>query len=325
MKRSVLLLLVPAFFWACTPGPGSGGPDLEYAIAIHGGAGSVTSSSMDEESRKSYEEGLRGALELGRSMLDDGGAALDVVEKVIMHLEDHPAFNAGKGAVLNEAGGFELDASIMDGQTKSCGAVGGVATVKNPIVLARKVMEQTPHVLLCTEGAERFADRAGVERVPREYFRTEKRIRQWREKMEESKQEAEHGTVGVVALDRSGNLAAGTSTGGLTGKMFGRIGDTPIVGAGTYADNGTCAVSCTGKGEEFIRNAVAYSVSAMMEHGGLDLQAAAEAAIHGRLEEKTGGLIAVDGNGKVAMVFNSEGMLRGAADSSGRFEVVVGN
>jgi len=296
---------------------------LEWAIALHGGAG-VIDRDLEADLKEGYLKALEEALELGEELLEAGEPSLDVVEKVVRQLEDAPYFNAGKGAVMTRDGGHELDASIMDGRTLACGAVTGVRTVKNPITLARGVMERTPHVFLAGEGAEHLADEMGLERVEQEYYFTERRHGQWLKKMEALGEDVgEHGTVGVVALDREGNLAAATSTGGLTAKYPGRIGDTPIVGAGTYANNATCAVSGTGKGEEFIRHAVAQSISAQMEYGGLSLEESAEAVVHGELQAGDGGVIAVDRLGNIALVFNSEGMFRAAADSSGRFEVAI--
>jgi beta-aspartyl-peptidase (threonine type) len=293
---------------------------IEWALAIHGGAGTIQ-RSVGEEVRRGYLDSLRQALTIGRTILEEGGDALDAVEKVVIHLEDDPHFNAGKGAVYNHDGAHELDAAIMDGRALACGAVTGVKTVKNPIILARKVMETTRHVLFAGDGAERFADTAGVERVDNAYFDTKRRREQWREHLD--RRGSDLGTAGVVALDRSGNLAAGTSTGGLTGKMFGRVGDTPIFGAGTYANNSTCAISGTGTGEEFMRHNVAVRISTLMEYRGLPLQAAAEEVVHRILKPGDGGIIGVDREGHLALVFNSEGMFRGAADSSGRFDVAI--
>ena len=300
------------------------GPRLDYAIVIHGGAGS-TPRSVSEENRQQYLESLKKALELGRSILEDGGTSLDAVEKVLILLEDDPRFNAGKGAVYNHDGGHEMDASIMDGSDLECGAVAGVTTVKNPIALARKVMENSRHVLFAAEGAERFADEMGVERVTQDYFHTERRYEQWRKRQAglDSEKESHKGTVGAVALDRNGNLAAATSTGGLTGKQFGRVGDSPVIGAGTYANNATCAISCTGVGEEFIRHSVAHRISALMELKGLTLQEAAEEVIHHVLKPGEGGIIGVGRDGSTAMVFNTGSMFRGVADSTGRFEIGI--
>lgn len=317
---------------AAAPGPAR----PAWALAIHGGAG-VIAKTLDEEVKAAYLGALRGALAYGRDLLAAGRPSLDVVEAVVRRLEDDPLFNAGKGAVYTHDGGHELDAAIMDGRTKAAGAVTGVTTVKNPISLARRVMERSPHVLFAGEGAERFAAEQGVERVEPAYFDTERRYRQWQEALEKergvagaaaatstgSNESKGGGTVGAVALDRDGNLAAATSTGGMTNKRQGRVGDTPIVGAGTYADNATAAISCTGTGELFIRHSVAHDVAARMAYQGSTLQQAADAVIHGILQPGDGGLIAVAHDGSIALVFNSEGMFRGAADAGGRFDVAI--
>lgn len=299
-------------------GPVAGGPRQAYAIAIHGGAGTIP-RTMDAEQVAAYEASLRRALTLGRDRLAEGKSALDVCEAVIRDLEDDPLFNAGKGAVFTYDGTHELDASIMDGATMACGAVAGVKTVKNPISLARKVMEQTKHVLLVGEGAEAFATEMKVERVENSWFDTDKRRQQWQEAQAK---EGIKGTVGCVALDRAGHLAAGTSTGGLTNKRWGRVGDSPIIGAGTYASDTTVAVSCTGTGEEFIRYGVARTVATRMALAGDDVEQAARAALS-PLKKGDGGLIAVDRRGKIALTFNTDGMYRGAADASGRFDVAI--
>jgi beta-aspartyl-peptidase (threonine type) len=307
---------------------------------------------MPEATKREYFQSLEEALRLGRTLLAEGGTSLDVVERVVRFLEDDPKFNAGKGAVFTHDGTHELDAAIMDGRTLACGSVAGLKTVKNPISLARMVMERSPHVFMVGEGAERFAEAMKVERVSQEYFFTQRRYDQWQEELrkekeqmkkdegqpdrrrrqsslrgeggaEESGAERKYGTVGAVALDRHGNLAAATSTGGMTNKRFGRLGDVPVIGAGTYANNRTCAISATGKGEEFIKHTVAHDISALMEYRGLPLQQAAEQVIHGKLKPEDGGVIGVARDGSLALVFNSEGMFRGAADSGGRFEVKI--
>jgi beta-aspartyl-peptidase (threonine type) len=303
---------------------------LEFAIAIHGGAGSL--GNLSAEQREKRLDSLRQSLTIGRDILKDGGTSLNAVEHVIRFLEDDPQFNAGKGAVFNSEGGHELDASIMDGRNRACGAVAGVKTVKNPISLARLVMTETRHVLLAADGADRFAQEMKAETVDQEYFWTESKHKAWlevREKQERKKDEKStsrnyKGTVGCVALDKHGNLAAGTSTGGLTNKKYGRVGDSPIVGAGTYADNKTCAISCTGIGEHFIRNAVAYDVSARMAYKGESIKEAVSHVIHETLKPGFGGIIGVAHNGSIWVDFNTAGMARGAADSSGRFEVHLG-
>ncbi len=300
---------------------------IAYAIAIHGGAGD-DAAKLPLEERQAREATLRKALEIGVGVLKQGGASLDAVEQVVRFLEDDPHFNAGRGAVFNTEGGHELDASIMEGRRKACGAVAGVRTVKNPISLARLVMTKTRHVLLVGDGAEAFAQDQGVELVEQDYFSTPYQ----RQKFEQAKQAEQQknaddghmGTVGCVALDQHGDMAAGTSTGGTTHKLFGRVGDTPIVGAGTYADNATCAVSCTGVGEHFIRHAVAHDVSARMAYQDASLAEAVRQVLHETLQPGTGGLIAVDKNGGIVMDFNSVGMARAAADSTGRFEVSLG-
>lgn len=313
-----------------------------FAIAIHGGAGS-SAKDFDDESVKRRRASMKKALAQGVAILDKGGSSLDAVEAVIRILEDDPQFNAGKGAVFNAVGSHELDASIMDGRNKACGAVAGVSHIKNPISLARLVMTETKHVLLAGEGAETFAKQFDVDWVEPSHFDTPHARKSWeryRAKIKKSSStnqpdfdSANHeptptawkmGTVGCVALDADGNLAAGTSTGGMTYKRFGRVGDSPIVGAGTYADNETCAVSSTGTGEEYIRNAVAYDVAAQLKYRKVTLEAAVKDNLESRLKQGDGGLIAVDRHGNIAMGFNTGGMARAAADSDGRFEVIWG-
>lgn len=321
------LFLLPILILGCAA-PETDSTSPSWAIAIHGGAG-VISKDLPDSVRLDYESSLSTALELGRSMLIDGKSSLDVVEAVVRVLEEDPRFNAGRGAVYTADGVHELDAAIMDGRDLSCGAVAGITTVRNPISLARKVMEDTPHVFMIGAGAEKFADQAGVERVPNSYFDTEHR----REALESAKQremekvtaslESRYGTVGAVALDQAGNLAAATSTGGMTNKRFGRVGDVPVIGAGTYANNATAAISATGTGEEFIRHVVAHQISAQMEFGGKTLVQAAEFVVFHKLKPGDGGIISVSRTGELALIFNSEGMFRGAADSNGRFDVAI--
>ena len=302
--------------------PSAAQPSVEWALAIHGGAG-VISKDLPEEEREAYRQALRDALELGRSMLAEGKSSLDVVEAVVVKLEDEPLFNAGKGSVFTREGTNELDAAIMDGRDLSCGAVSGLRTVKNPIRLARKIMTDSKHIFFTGDGAEQFATEMGMERVEPEYFFTQRRYDAWQRALARAAEAEKHGTVGAVARDKEGNLAAATSTGGLTDKRFGRVGDVPVIGAGTYAKNATAAISCTGWGEKFIQNTVAHDVSARMEYKGIGVEEAAGEVIHGQLDEGDGGLIAVASDGSIAMVFNSPGMFRGAADSSGRFEVGI--
>jgi beta-aspartyl-peptidase (threonine type) len=296
---------------------------MDFAIAIHGGAGTID-RSMDPDLEQAYRKALEETLRMGRDLLEQGETSLDVVEKVIRRLEDDPLFNAGKGAVFTHEGANELDAAIMDGATRGCGAVTGVTAIKNPISLARAVMEKSPHVFFSGKGAEAFAETMGFEKVEPDYFFTPKRWERLQKVLAEEKAKAEvHGTVGAVALDRHGHLAAATSTGGMTNKQFGRVGDVPVIGAGTYADDATAAISCTGHGEQFIRNTVASRVSAMMEYQGVSLNEAATTVIHDVLQPGDGGLIAVDHDGAIALVFSTTGMYRGAADSAGRFEVAI--
>ena len=301
--------------------------DHQYAIVIHGGAGSAT---KDAEVIQNRERVLEKALTQGTQILAEGGSSLDAVELVIRMLEDSPLFNAGKGAVLNARGHNELDASIMDGKTRACGAAGGVSTVRNPISLARLVMTETRHVLLATDGADQFAaalDHPMIEIVTNDYFQTEhQRERLKRSQQKERLSAADRmGTVGCVALDRHGNLAAGTSTGGLVNKKYGRIGDSPIVGAGTYADNRTCGISCTGIGEDFIRNAVAYDVTARMMYKNQKMEKAVHEILHHDDYQVRGGIIGIDFKGRITMQFNTDGMSRAAANSDGLHFIKIGD
>jgi beta-aspartyl-peptidase (threonine type) len=302
-------------------------PRPAYALAIHGGAGALRRADMTPEKEAAYHAALDSALSIGESVLQSGGSALDAVSRTIVYLEDCPLFNAGRGAVFTHEGKNELDASIMDGTTQKAGAIGGVTTVRNPILLARAVMEKSPHVLLTGRGAEQFAAENGFETIDPQWFFTQERWNTLQEMRAEEKAKSKtgaldpaqrdykFGTVGCVALDRDGHLAAGTSTGGMTNKRWNRLGDAPIVGAGTYADDSVCAVSCTGHGEYFIRYAVAHDVWARMAYGNASLAEATDAIVNKKLVEKggEGGLIAVDKNGNIAQPFNSEGMYRGYA------------
>jgi beta-aspartyl-peptidase (threonine type) len=293
-----------------------------WALAIHGGAG-APGRDMPEERRRAYVTALSALLEEGRVRLERGDRALDVVEALVARMEDDPLFNAGRGAVFTADATHELDAAIMDGATLAGAGVAGLTTVRHPVALARLVMEKTSHVLLVGPGAERFADETGVERVANEWFSTPER----REALEKARAEAaakaaSKGTVGAVALDRAGHLAAATSTGGMTNKRPGRVGDVPILGAGTWADDRSVAVSCTGWGEQFIRHGVAREVGDLVR-GGLDLDAAARRLIFEVLPADAGGLVAVGRDGAIAMPFSTQGMFRGAVDSRGRFEVAI--
>ncbi|MGI8788395.1 MAG: isoaspartyl peptidase/L-asparaginase family protein [Pyrinomonadaceae bacterium] len=297
----------------------------KIALAVHGGAGTIRRSSMTAEIENEYRSGLQAALDAGWKILNDGGNSLDAVEATVCELENNPLFNAGRGAVFNHDGKNEMDASIMDGATLNAGAVAFVRNVVNPIKLARLVMERTEHILLAGEGANEFAKEMKIEFAPDEYFFTEFRHQQLLEARESGKVQLDHsplGTVGAVACDSDGNLAAATSTGGMTNKKFGRIGDTPIVGAGTYADNRTCAVSCTGHGEFFMKSVAAYDVAARMKYKNSSLiEAANETIEYLKTIGGEGGLIAVDAFGNVALPFNCEGMYRGFVKSGG--EIIV--
>jgi len=297
----------------------------KYVLVIHGGAGTILKKDMSPALEKQYREKLAEVLKAGEDILKNGGSSLDAVTKCITIMEDSPLFNAGKGAVFNAQGQNEMDASIMNGENLMAGAVASVHTIKNPILAARAVMEHTPHVLLISKGAEEFAAKEGLAIVDPSYFFTEKRWKSYLKVKAKKAQGEKHGTVGAVALDKQGNLAAGTSTGGMTYKMMGRIGDSPIIGAGTYADNASCAVSCTGHGEYFIRNVVAYDIGALMKYGQLSLKEAANYVILDKLKRQgaEGGVIAVDHSGHFTMTFNTSGMYRAYATSSGYHGVAI--
>jgi len=305
-----------------------------FRLVVHGGAGTILRESMTPELEKAYRDKLSEALLAGHNILKSGGTGLDAVEATIRILEDSPLFNAGKGAVFTNEGANELDSSIMDGATLKAGAVAGVKHIKNPISLARLVMEKSPHVMMVREGAESFAKQSGVELIDPKYFYTERRWKELERAKEKEKEKGESkkkdsnnkfGTVGAVALDRAGNLSAGTSTGGMTNKRFGRVGDSPIIGAGTYANNRTCAVSATGHGEYFIRAVVAYDISALMEYRGLSLKDAANTVVMDKLVKLggEGGVIAIDKDGNIAMPFNSAGMYRGYVMEDGKIVVEI--
>jgi beta-aspartyl-peptidase (threonine type) len=319
MKPSLtgrVALLVALVASMVLPVPACGGGD-DIAIVVHGGAGGIRKDSMTPEREAAYREKLTEALEVGYKILEAGGSSLDAVEATIRVLEDSPLFNAGKGSVFTNLGRNEMDASIMDGKTLDAGAVASVTRIKNPITAARAVMTGTRHVLLVGAGAETFAREHGLEMADSAYFWTQER---WDE-LQRVKQEQEsrskqgaggHGTVGCVAIDKDGNIAAGTSTGGLTNKLWGRVGDSPVIGAGTYADNRTCGVSCTGVGEYFMRALIAYDLTARMRYFGVGLEEASGKV----LETLTtmggeGGFIALDRKGNIEMPFNTSGMYRG--------------
>ncbi|MBA3765962.1 MAG: isoaspartyl peptidase/L-asparaginase [Acidobacteria bacterium] len=301
------------------------------SLAIHGGAGTIRRAEMSAEREDGFRDGLQQALARGWEVLSDNGAALDAVEAVVCVLEDNPLFNAGRGSVFTHNEKHEMDAAIMSGVDLRAGAVAAVGGVKNPIKLARRVMEETPHVLLCGSGAEEFAREAGCEFAPPEYFFTEWRYEQLLQARREQEVLLDHsptkkfGTVGAVARDARGHLAAATSTGGMTNKRFGRVGDTALIGAGTYADDRTCAVSCTGHGEFFIRTVAAYDVSCLMKYRGLTLTEACEQVVGVTVREMggEGGLIAVDHRGNVALPFNSEGMYRAWITSGQESQICI--
>ena len=316
MKRLISISII-FFLFSCAEKA-----EQPYGLVIHGGAGTITRENMSTEKEAEYISKLTAALKTGYAILENGGSGLDAVEATIKVMEDSPLFNAGKGAVFTGAGTNELDASIMDGATLQGGAVAGVKTVKNPISAARKVMEKTWHVLLAGEGADAFAKEQGLDIVDNSYFHTEHRFKSLIKAKE--KEMEKHGTVGCVALDKKGNLAAGTSTGGLTNKRWGRVGDSPIIGAGTYASNETCAVSATGQGEYFIRGSVAFDIAAQMDYEKKSVQTAAQAVID-KLTERggTGGGIVMDSKGNIAMPFNTEGMYRGFYLNDGELTVKI--
>jgi len=293
----------------------------KYVLVIHGGAGGM-SENLPDSLKQEYLSSLDKALTIGETLLAKGSTGIDAVEAVVRYLEDNPLFNAGKGAVLTTEGKAELDAAIMNGKDLSCGAVTGIKTIKNPISLARAVMEKSGHVFMSGVGAEKFASEVGVQKVKPRYFLVEDRYDKWLKEKEAIKKKKK-GTVGAVALDQYGNLAAATSTGGLSNKRPGRVGDVPVIGAGTYANNKTCAVSCTGQGEKFIRNTVAFNVSALMEYKNMSLADAVNEMIHKRLADGDGGLIAVDKEGNFALQYNTKSMLRGYVTSDGKREVKI--
>jgi beta-aspartyl-peptidase (threonine type) len=304
--------------------------ETKFALAIHGGAGTIPPEQMTPVIEHDLRAGLQRSLEAGRAVLQTGGSSLDAVVAAVQVLEDDPLFNAGRGAVFTSAGTHEMDAAIMDGETLTAGAIGCVQRVRNPIILARAVMEKSPHILLAGTGAEDFARDLGLELVDEKYFYTEQRwralerVRQAEVKRDALSDQDRHGTVGAVALDRNGNLAAATSTGGNTNKLPGRIGDTPIVGSGTYANNKTCAVSATGDGEFFIRAVAAYDLSALMEYRDMSVGDAAQAALDKVAAlGGTGGLIAIDRQGNIALPFNTNGMYRGSVDADGQVVVAI--
>lgn len=301
------------------------------AIAIHGGAGTIAPHLLTPQLEIDYRSGLKAALEAGNRVLKSGGTATEAVLAAVVELENNPLFNAGKGGVFNHLGQHEMDAAIMEGQFFKAGAVCGVKNIKNPVLLAHAVMTKSPHVMMAGDGAEAFAKTVNIEFADNAYFHTEHRYQQWLDIKGTENYQLDHtaksenkmGTVGAVALDKDGNIAAATSTGGMTNKKFGRVGDSPIIGAGTYANNETCAISCTGHGELFIRSVVAYDISCLMAYKGLTLKQACEIVVMDKLVkiEGEGGLVAIDAHGNIEMPFNSEGMYRACLSVNGE-EVV---
>ncbi|MBL4707383.1 MAG: isoaspartyl peptidase/L-asparaginase [Flavobacteriales bacterium] len=327
MKQQILVYILISFaFFSCLS-PQNNEIEEEkkigpITIVIHGGAGTILKKNMTLEKEQAYREKLAEALNLGYEVLENGGTSIEAVASSIRILEDSPLFNAGKGAVFTNQGKNELDASIMDGKTSKAGAVAGVTTVKNPIMAALAVMENSPHVMMSGGGAELFAVEQGIEIADSGYFFTKRRynsLRRIQKKEEEQSAyltenpDYKYGTVGAVALDSDGNIAAGTSTGGMTNKRYGRIGDSPIIGAGTFAENASCAISATGHGEFFIRNVVAYDIAALMKYKQLSLEDAAQEVINKKLVEQkgSGGIIGLDQAGNITMTFNTAGMYRG--------------
>lgn len=304
-----------------------------FSIAIHGGAGTLVKGLMTSELEAQYKNALDKALEAGYSVLENGGSSLDAVETAVVLLEDSPLFNAGKGSVFTAEGTHEMDAAIMEGSARKAGAVTLITGIKNPVSLARDVMEKSNHVFLAGDGAMRFAEQLEYEIEPPEYFYDEVRYQQWQGIKDSDNFQLDHsvkkdgkfGTVGAVACDVHGNIAAATSTGGMTNKKWGRVGDSPMIGAGNYANNLTCAVSCTGSGEYFIRGVAAYDVSCLMEFKEMSLSEAASEVIHKRMLEINGdgGLIAIDASGNIAMPFNTEGMYRASKDFRGQKEIGI--
>ena len=337
MKK--ILLIIIFLFTSCLNNEKEK-KDINFGIVIHGGAGTLLKENMSDEKEKQYLNALETAIKIGHNIIKDGGSSQLAVERTINFLENSPLFNAGKGAVLTSSGTVELDASFMDGKTLNAGAIAGVRTLKNPISAAIKVMENSPHVFLSGEGADQFGKEQGLDIVNQKYFLTKRRIKSLKNVKEKelnndkislinSKEymSQKYGTVGCVVLDKNGNLASGTSTGGMTNKKWNRIGDVPVIGAGTYANNRTCAVSSTGWGEFFIRNVVAYDISALIEYKGLSLKEAARIVIHDKVAKLggNGGVIAIDNKGNIAMEMNTPGMYRAHINSQGELTVKIFN
>ena len=310
-----------------------------FTIAIHGGAGTILKEDMTPELEQAYSEGMQQALDISYAVLEQGGTAVNAVKAALVILEDNVLFNAGRGAVFTKKGVQEMDAAIMSGKDLAAGAISGIRNVRNPIELATEVMINSNHVFLCGKGANDFGIKQGIKLEPDEYFFSQFRYDQWKairdsdnysldhthHHLDELMRDKKFGTVGAVACDENGNIAAATSTGGMTNKKYGRIGDSPIIGCGTYANNKTCAISCTGHGEVFIKAVAAYDVSCLMEYKGMSLQEAMDFTVNTKLKnmEGEGGMIGVDALGNYAMIFNSAGMYRGVKDNQGLNEVAI--
>jgi L-asparaginase / beta-aspartyl-peptidase len=305
-----------------------------YTITIHGGAGTILKEDMTAELEVSYKKGLEDALTIGYTLLEKGESALQAIKAAVISLEDNILFNAGKGSVFTKDGRQEMDASIMEGQHLMAGVVSAVRNIRNPVELAYTVMTQSPHVMLTGQGAYEFAKLHNIKTEPDEYFYSAFRHDQWKKLQDSDMVALDHnvsvkdkkiGTVGAAACDKHGNIAAATSTGGMTNKQWGRVGDSSIIGAGTYANNKTCAISCTGHGEPFIRSVAAYDVSCLMEYKGLSLEEAMNVVVNDKLMkiDGEGGMVGVDAKGNAAMIFNSAGMYRGMRGSDGRNEVSI--
>ena len=330
MKKKYILVLVFGFLISCSEEKKQ---NVDFSIVIHGGAGTMEREKMSMEKELEYKKKLEEALNKGYEILENNGSSEQAVIEAIKVMEDSPLFNAGKGAVLDERGEASLDASFMSGKNLNAGAVAGVKKIKNPIIAAYSVMKNTPQVLLISEGADKFAKEQGLHMVDNSYFITERRkaqlfknknLVQQKNKKDSSSSISKFGTVGCVALDKNGNLSAGTSTGGRSNKKWGRVGDVPIIGAGNYANNNTCAISATGWGEFFIRNVVAHDISSLLEYKKLDITQAAKVSLE-KVKKLggSGGVIAIDKYGNYAMEFNTKGMYRGVKDSNGNFKVLI--
>ncbi len=330
MKKKYILILVFGFLISCSEDKKQ---NVDFSIVIHGGAGTMEREKMSMEKELEYKKKLEEALNKGYEILENNGSSEQAVIEAIKVMEDSPLFNAGKGAVLDERGEASLDASFMSGKNLNAGAVAGVKKIKNPIIAAYSVMKNTPQVLLISEGADKFAKEQGLHMVDNSYFITQRRktqllknknLVQQKNKKDSSSSISKFGTVGCVALDKNGNLSAGTSTGGRSNKKWGRVGDVPIIGAGNYANNNTCAISATGWGEFFIRNVVAHDISSLLEYKKLDIRQAAKVSLE-KVKKLggSGGVIAIDKYGNYAMEFNTRGMYRGVKDSNGNFKVLI--